>query len=1183
MSLRAAGIRLVILAAIAGLLGVGWWAQSYVRPDAVRAAVIETFQDQFPEARVDVAEAHMRVFGGISVRDLSFTKESDSQPFFAAHRAVIYHDKEQIGNGRLVIRKIELDRPTLRFERQPDGRWTFDGLSKPSPADRAMPTFSVSNGTVHIVDKTADGMPPLVLTDATFTLINDPPPLYVNFKGTGSVGVAGLMNPVKIDVAGQLHRLTGQMTMRFSVPDVAIGPHLAGLVKLWNPESAKWLEHIGGTVGLKADLSYKPDATPKLSINADLKIKDGHIRDPRLPVPAEAITGTVHYRDGQWSVEKATAKLGECTAEIRMTSRMPTLAAEPVKPDVNSGTVPGILASAKPASASPLDALAEIEAGCDHIDVLLKDLLVDDALFEQAGPGLSTIRQRFHPAGVVAARYLFTRPNPVSWQREFELRPTRFGLMYDKFRYPLTDVLGTIRKTLRADGTDRTTIDLTGSASGQRVEVTGTVTGNGPDPGIDVRVVGLNVPIDDRLFEALPKPRNQQALKKLHAVGRADVHAEVKQAEGENLAVSQFRVTVHEGSLNYDHFRYPLSDVSGVITIAMTDRDETRPRRPGLPLMFEPDTDTIDISDFRGKHGPGTVTLRGVHRALPNSPDRQLSLHAEGQNCPVDEHMKAALESLKLDSVWRTFSPRGSMTFAVDVTIADRVAAVPVPRLPPYDPLTTPALQGLLAKRAKSGEPVDVPFNPATDLVLMLNFTGPSITPDFFPYDFDRVAGHVRYDGTQVRVEKFTAEHGLSKWALDAGEIRVFPDGRIRANLGKLDVAPLVADQAFVAALPPTIRKAITDLNLSGGLEATMRHIVVLTPPDTPQPLPRTIARGQSPSADGPTAAVEASPDPEIYWSGEIRLADAKLNAGVEWSRLRGKIGSTGRYHGTHLGDVVGNIWLEDAAVADHPIRHLKLQYRTDPQTPDPQRPGEYEPVAVRFANVTGSLFGGTIGGEARVALADPVRYRLRLDATDIRLEDLARHHRLDANGTFEGTAQASLRLETILDRTTGQVTLDGAGTIDVDRGKMLNLPFLLPLLKTLKKLQAPDKTAFEEGHAVFTIQGDRIIVSQLDLLGDAISLGGSGVTDLRGQQVKFEFHTIWSQVLKRWLTTPFGDLNGFVSEKLFRIDVGRDAEGKLNYEARVVPFVTDPFRSIAERAKARKARLEATTAPGSR
>ncbi|CAN5414031.1 hypothetical protein BH11PLA2_BH11PLA2_27210 [soil metagenome] len=1177
MSVRTTLIRCLILAVFAGIGGVAWWAQSYVRPEAVRASVQSTFEEQLPEAKVTLREAHMRVFGGISVRDLSFTKKDDDKPFFAAPLAVIYHDKEQIVNGQLVIRKIELDSPTLRLERHADGRWTFDGLTKPSPADKAVPSFVIKNGTVTLVDKSPNGLPSLTLTEANFTLVNDPPPLFLNVKGSAKVVLDGHTTPVKVDLNGQLHRLTGQFSLRMSANEIPLGPDLANCVKAWKPSLAETLKAFTATASVKADVSYKPDAIPALSYDLEVKLKDGRFSDPLLPVPAEGIEAIIRYRDGKVTIDKATAKLGTCTAEVSLETRSDTT----IKaiPPPTPGLVPGTLASVVRNGATPtpeLDALSEFEQHFEKIDLTLKDLTLNDDLFDRLGDKAEILRKRFNPIGVLTAGYHFSRPSGMTWRRDLDLKPTRFGITYEKFRYPLTDVVGMIRKSVTSSGGDETSIDLTGTASGQRVDVKGIVRGTGPDPGIDLRISGNNCPIDHRLFEALPKLKHQQALKKLRALGRADFTAEVKQAEGENYAESTFKFQVTDAKFNYALFPYPLESVTGLVTIFVTGMDPARPRRPGQTMSSEPDRDAITFSDFTGKHGNGVITMRGTHQALPRGPDRQLSLHVEGRDCPVDLDMKAALTAIKIDSVWRTFSPRGNMTFAVDVNIADRVAAVPVPRLPPFNPLQPPAIQGLLTKRAKTDDAEDVPFNPATDLAMTLNFTGPSVTPDFFPYDLDKVAGRVRYDGTQIRVEKFTASHGESNWALDAGEVRVFPDGRVWANIGRLDIAPFTADKAFASALPETLKKAAGEMNLRGGAEVTMRHIVVLTPPDAPKLLPKTVARGQSPGVSDTSKVPSNDPDPDIYWSGEVRLNDAAVDAGLEWSHLKGKIATTGRYYGTHLGEVVGNIWLDEGNVADHPLRNVKMRYRADPQTLRPlMKPDEYEPVNVRFADVTGQFFGGTLGGEARVVLSDPVRYRMRLDATDVRLEEVAQHHGLNKNGTLEGLAQASLRLETINDPVTGKPMMDGAGTVDVDHGHLLNLPIMMPLLKTLK-LQAPDKTAFDEGHAVFTVRGDRIRVTHLDLLGDAISLGGSGETDLKGQYVKFDFHTIWSQTLQRWLTTPFGDLNGFVSEKLFRIEVSREGDGKMKYEARLVPFITDPFRMIADRAKKRKERLNA-------
>jgi hypothetical protein len=178
-------------------------------------------------------------------------------------------------------------------------------------------------------------------------------------------------------------------------------------------------------------------------------------------------------------------------------------------------------------------------------------------------------------------------------------------------------------------------------------------------------------------------------------------------------------------------------------------------------------------------------------------------------------------------------------------------------------------------------------------------------------------------------------------------------------------------------------------------------------------------------------------------------------------------------------------------------------------------------------------------------------------------LEELARHHKMGA-GELKGDAQGTVLLETNPDPKTGKMVLGGTGQVDVPQGRLYNLPVLLELVKVLKG-QTPDGVAFEEAHASFDLKGDRVRVTQLDLLGAAVSLGGSGEVDFTGQDLRFEFYTIWSQTLRRWLSTPLGDVTGLLSGGLFKIELTR-VNGEFVTKAHMLPAVTDPVRAVAER-----------------
>ena len=116
---------------------------------------------------------------------------------------------------------------------------------------------------------------------------------------------------------------------------------------------------------------------------------------------------------------------------------------------------------------------------------------------------------------------------------------------------------------------------------------------------------------------------------------------------------------------------------------------------------------------------------------------------------------------------------------------------------------------------------------------------------------------------------------------------------------------------------------------------------------------------------------------------------------------------------------------------------------------------------------------------------------------------------------TVEGLAQAQVRLFNRFDPRTGAWALEGAGRVDVPTGRMYNLPVLLDLMKVLK-LQTPDRTAFEEAHAAFRLKGDKVTVDQLDLIGKAVCVGGSGELDITGDNVRLEFYSLGSQLLAR-------------------------------------------------------------------
>jgi hypothetical protein len=1134
MRVRSWLIRGLILAGVAALAALAWYANSWISPERVREQVILTLNDQYDGVDVAVGSARMRILGGIAVTDLTLTRRGDppDRPFLVVPTAILHHDKEQLNRGRLVIRKVEMDGPTFHIERSADGKWNVAEVIRPGTADKPVPTFVIKNGTVTVTDRTAGGLPPVTLTAVQCTLLNDPLPTLT----VQATAVAQGYGPV--DIRGRLNRITKHLSVSADLSELPLGEAAVTAARRFAPELAPHLGKLSATANVKAEFTYTPGASPPWAHDVRFDVKGATFRHPDLPWPVEQITAKVESKDGLITVRDATARIGQANVRLSLETR--------------ADGVP-VAAGSGPAGE---DLLRRIEDNLKALDITAADVPLDDTLFERLPDKLKRGRRMFSPTGRVDLGYRFTRDGG-GWTRDLEVRLEKngVGMEYEKFRYPVSDVRGLMKRTVTHTGSESTTLDLRCTAAGQPITLKGTIEGAGPDPAIKLRITGQNAPLDDRLCAALP-PKYAALVREFRAAGRGDFVVEIAQQAGVNLSENEFSITVKDGKLSYAAFPYPLEKVKGRLVIRTTSSDETRPQQPGEPGRKAADRDEILFDGFTAVHAKAPLWMYGGKRPPPAGQARKLVLHVGGTNVPLDADLKAALAAAKADGIWTTLAPKGELTFEADVEVIDRPppaggrppapSGVPPPALPSAQPNPGRAADG----RTGGDPPVDL----TNDMKLTFTrFSGLSVTPTFFPYEVTDVSGRLEYKNNRLEVAYLAGRHGGSDVKVNAGEVQFYPDGTVYANLGGVEMKPLVPDETLKKALPGKLGAAISDLQLKGTADLVVKHMVVLSP------------SGRDPAAP-PGGPPPARPDPTVYWDAELKLAGAAFDTGVAWEEAFGSIGCQGLYKGTHVGPIVGNVFLDRAVVARMPVTSARCQVRADEQQPDPTRPGQFLPTRVQLSRITGDLFHGTLGGEACVHLASPTRYQVWLTVNSAQLEEVARHYKLGTDADLKGIAQAQIEINNYKwDQKAGRYAVEGAGKIDVPTGRMYNLPILLELVKVFK-LQAPDKTAFEEAHAVFRVQGDRIKVDQLDLIGKAVCVGGSGELDLTGEYVRFEFYTILSQFLKQMMNTPVaGKLTEFVSKSLFTIKLVRE-NGELRYKPEPVPAVTEPVRAALER-----------------
>lgn len=1147
MSLRSWAIRGLILAGVAVVVTFGWLANSWVSPERVRADVIENLSQQFNDklVEVQVGSARMRILGGIAVTDLKLIRkgEKGNTTVLTVPSAVFYHDKEQLNRGRLVIKRIELDNPELNLERGADGKWNLDDIEqvdKPMPADKPVPTFIIRDGTVHIHDLGPEPLPNMTLTNVELTLLNDPiPVLAIQARAMAKCqGASKALGPIA--VRARKDRIKGVLSVGLELADAPLGELIARNADRFAPGLSQQLSGLTAAATLTADFTYSPLEAKKWQHHVRVELKDARYIHPDLPWPVENITAAVHVVDGRVTVEQASAQIGSAKVRLKLESRANDAhQAESSKPEAD-------------------DVLTRLEKHLESLELAVDNLMLDDVLFRALPPGTQKQREKFSPVGLVDLNYKFTRmkknedKEKIGWLREFELRPKQIAMTYYQFKYPVKDLRGKVKRTVTQFGEPTTTIDLLGTAGEQTIAISGQIRGEGDDPGINLRVTGANVPINRALYEAFPA-KYAELVRRFGAEGRGDFVAEFVQAQGVNLCENVFRINIRDAKILHKEFPYPLEKVKGLLIVRIAAIDANRPIRPGQALEMNPDRDEITLDKFTAVHEGATLTLNGSRRPIPGSRDKKLHLYIEGTNCPVDDDLRAICRSFKIDSVRRTFNPRGKLTFTADLDLVDRAA-----------PLSKPDQA--------------VPFNPGSDLKLTFSFSGATVTPTFFRYELNDFAGWLEYKDGRVELQHLAGRHGESRLKLAGGEALFYPDGTVWANLGKLEVKPLIADEAFIDALPGKLASGVREMKIKGGVELFVTQLVVLTPPDSPaRPPVSPLSVGNRPAIAG-RAQIPGStlspdqPDPIVFWDLELKLMNASFDTGVLWEQVFGSIGSIGRYESTHLGALRGAMWFDSTSIAGQPVTRISGRFGAKEQPPDSARPGEFMPSELEFTDLRGELFHGILGGEARVGLTAPVRFNLWLKAADVQLDEVAKHFKLGSDADLKGIAQAQLRLYNRPDPVTGQLLIEGWGVIDVPTGRMYNLPILLDLVKLLK-FQTPNKTAFEEAHATFRILGDRVKVEQIDLIGRAVCLGGSGEFDTSGNFVKFDFYTIFSQLLAQLINTPVGDLTAYLSKNLYVIRLTRE-NGELKYKSDPVPIVTDPARAIADRLRVRVAQM---------
>ena len=519
-------VRSLVFLVAAGVTAAGWAYQHWTNPAAVRAQVLAKLGEYLPGARVSLESAHLRLLGGISVTELRLGGRDGSDPSDLAHfpSGTIYHDKEELLSGRMVIKKIEFARAVLHVTRRLDGTWSLDrSILARQDLRVAVPMIVLQQATVLIDDQQhASGLPPIQVNDVNLTIRNDPRPTLV-FEGSGNAPLLG-----RVHVTGKLGRSTGEFQAALQLLDVPINGDLTQRLAAYCPDTAAHLRQLTGAGELQLELNYEPNSPRPCSYDARVSISHGTLRHAQIPMTLENLEARARCVDGQLTVESVTAQAGDTTCKL-------THLTMTCDPD------------------SDVDGRLQFQ-----------HLPASEALFTALPARLHAIRDDYHPQGTFTIDVDFHRRSG-QWREHAVIQPEDVTAGYEKFPYALEHLRGKIDQEFDpARSINRVQVDLVGFAGTQAVYVQGKV--DVKPLAIDLHIWGRNIALDQKLQAAL-QPEFQKIAGAFNVSGFADLDILIHRDPGAERCANRYVIDLHDAGVRYEVFPYPLESVTGTLDI----------------------------------------------------------------------------------------------------------------------------------------------------------------------------------------------------------------------------------------------------------------------------------------------------------------------------------------------------------------------------------------------------------------------------------------------------------------------------------------------------------------------------------------------------------------------------------------------------------------------------------------
>lgn len=1109
---------LLTLVAILVIVGGGVVIWVWGEGDRLLASELNAqLQRLAPNLPLMYQRASLESDGRVRLTHVVIASSKEGEPLIELPEVVIYPDRDLLVSHRAIsVQRVVISRPRVTLEQWSDGTWNWEGLPIPQPAGVAWPEVEIQ-GAEAVLRTHRDSSIPI-----EFRLTNLNARIVPTARGRSEVVGQGQLEPIgPIEFQGSADINTGRWKITALARHIQAADHMVGVAS-----------ELSGTV-------------------RDQLLRVTHTLRDQPSFQSAALDAGISGNSSDGQIRTADEVIG---------------ALAPVERD---------LAGAVPSELIPKIGL--------RADVVLECRLWSD--------GFESPYEYDVDAQIENGELTQLLPVPL-FQVQGRIHATRSMIEIKNLRAMNAD------SQLRIDGV----IPRGLNAASPRVDLTAS-----------------HLPIDDRIRDLTPGTK--KLFEYLSPTGKFDVDVTYDGAADRPVTLREFRV--HDGSMLHKLFPYPVEGIEGTIKqagdafqIEMTGTGSGRPGRimgtirgmaadaevdlrvvaQGIPIdetlakAFETPRLTPIATTIRQMriHGAGDVDMR-FRKPAGLGQKFQVYLDGDIHNCEMSylrfpmtlnklvghihhnpEQAVWSFSGLKAErgetNVWgsgsyRTINNQGALQLDLHATDVPVDASLKAACLTASDSLQAVWDQLNPGAGILDLHEIGIRWSPGSVPQIQLPsiaVRGGVIRMEAFPYPWDRVVGALSWDGRRARIEQIEGWHGSTFVRIDGtGEnsepyFEVAPAAGIdwRLHLPNISVRRALVDDSLRNTLPNEIKDVVTQIDPRGPLDLGMA--LDLKQYRTPEPML--------------TAA----------WKLRADLSNNRFNAGVTVDKAFGTVEVTdGRWDGTSS-TIAGRINLTSAETLELPISNVQGPFlvignQVAAGLPPDSMPAPPSRMPASTEELTGELYGGTFEVNAHV-LVDPVQvdntsYMASISLRDGELQQWAQHQ--GRREHLWGTVNGKLNIS---GQGASPQTIRGDGWAQVTQAHLYDLPVFMQIF-SLPNLRSPTDKAFKYLYADIALHDGLFDFTNIEVIGDAISLVGKGFIGFGGpqeRQLGFDFYTearnripviepIVRQVASRWIRV--------------RVD-GTIDNNRALIEPRV-PVLDAAFGAFMENPTARQARLQ--------